>query len=266
MHAKRGEDLSRLEQALKNRKRAVLIGAAVGSYNPAFVEIVARLGYDSIWIEMEHQFITFAQAEDLCRIASGLGLLTMIRVADSRRENVLKAAECGPDIIDLPMANTVETVEEFVRHAKYAPLGSRGFYGASRALNYGIGAQIADLQRQLNNQLCLMIQIETCEAVKIASELCSVPGIDAVLIGPGDLSASFGSPGQTTDPRVVAAIEHTIEVVKQAGKAVAISTSPANVGYWSRKGADLVYVVGDISCMRIGAQKMLEDTIGALDQ
>ncbi|MDH7600587.1 MAG: aldolase/citrate lyase family protein [Armatimonadota bacterium] len=258
--------MTRLEQVIKNKNKPVLIGAAVSRYNPAFVEIIARLGYDSLWIEMEHQFITFAEAEDLCRVASGLGLLTMIRVADNRRENVLKAAECGPDIINLPMANTVETVKEFVRHAKYRPDGSRGFYGSSRALNYGIGADIADLQDQLNEKLCLMIQIETREAVANVVELCSVPGVDAVLIGPGDLSASFGVPGRTDDPRVLAAIEHAIDTAKLTGKTIAISTGPGNVGRWRCKGVSLVYVVGDIGCMRIGAQKAMEDTLRALEE
>jgi 2-keto-3-deoxy-L-rhamnonate aldolase RhmA len=257
--------LDKLEQALRNRKRKVLVGAAVGSYNPAFVEIIAKLGYDSLWIEMEHQFITFAQAEDLCRIASGLGLLTMIRIADCRRENVLKAAECGPDIIDLPMANTVDVVEEFVRHAKYAPEGSRGFYGSSRALGYSIGFDVVTMQQQVNSDLCLMIQLETREAIQNAEQLCSVPGINAVLIGPGDLSASFGVPGRTDDPRVINAIEAGIEKAKAAGKNVAISTSPANVGRWSRKGVDVVYVVGDASCIRVGAQKILEETLSALE-
>ncbi|MGQ9455981.1 MAG: HpcH/HpaI aldolase family protein [Armatimonadota bacterium] len=256
--------MNRLEKAIQENRKPVLIGAAIGYYNPAFVEIIATLGYDSLWIEMEHQFITFAQAEDLCRIASGLGLLTMIRIADSRRENVLKAAECGPDIIDLPMANTVDVVKEFVCHARYAPEGNRGFYGTSRAIKYSIGSDIAELQRKVNSELCLMIQLETCEAVNSAQELCSVPGIEGVLIGPGDLSASFNVSGQTENPRVVAAIQQSIDIAKAAGKRIAMSTSARNVGYWCDRGVDLVYIVGDASCMRIGAQNMLEEATGKL--
>lgn len=91
-------------------------------------------------------------------------------------------------------------------------------------------------------------------------------GIDGVLIGPGDLSASFGVPGQTEDPRVVAAIQQSIEIAKAAGKRVAMSTSARNVGYWCDRGVDLVYVVGDASCMRIGAQKVLEEAISKLEE
>ena len=62
------------------------------------------MGFDIVWFDMEHGFITFAEAENLCRIASGLGMLTLIRIPDARRQNVLKAAECGPDIINLPLS------------------------------------------------------------------------------------------------------------------------------------------------------------------
>ncbi len=253
--------MNNLEQAIEAKNGKPLIGAAVCSYNPAFVEIVAELGYDSLWIEMEHQFVTFAQAEDLCRIASGRGLLTMIRIPDARRENVLKAAECGPDIIDLPMANTVEVIEEFVSHARYAPEGRRGFYGSSRAVRYSAAGDIADEQKRINEELCLMAQIETMEAVERVDELCTVPGIGAVLIGPGDLSASLGVPGKLRDPSVIAAIERIIDGAKPAGKRVAIAIAPAEAPRWVKRGADLVYCVGDYSAMRIGAKTMLDEML-----
>lgn len=72
---------------------------------------------------MEHGFITSAEAADLCRIATGLGMLTMIRVPDTRCESVLKGTECGPDILDVPMANNREDLEELVRYARFAPVG-----------------------------------------------------------------------------------------------------------------------------------------------
>ncbi|MGC8863543.1 MAG: HpcH/HpaI aldolase family protein [Armatimonadota bacterium] len=255
--------MSKLDQAIEAKKGKPLIGAAVGSYNPTFLEIIAELGYDSVWIEMEHQFITFAQAEDLCRIASGLGLLTMIRIPDSRRENVLKAAECGPDIIDLPMCNTVEVVEEFVLHARYAPEGRRGFYGSSRAVRYSSG-DIVEEQRRINRELCLMAQIETAEAIERLDELLAVKGIGAVLIGPGDLSASLGVPGEVGDASVENAIGRIIDGARSAGKRVAIAINPTYARRWIERGADLVYCVGDVSAMRLGAKTMLDRVLSSL--
>src|SRR5690348_17708174 len=116
------QSATRLSRAVKEHG-APLLGIAAYFYDPIFVEIAAKLGFRVLWIEMEHAFISFSQAADLCRIASGCGMLTMIRISDNRRENVLKAAECGPDILDLPMAESPEDVSTFVQHARFRPEG-----------------------------------------------------------------------------------------------------------------------------------------------
>jgi 2-keto-3-deoxy-L-rhamnonate aldolase RhmA len=98
--------MNRLHRAISLANGKPLLGAALYFYDPIFLEIAAHMGFKVIWIEMEHAAITFAEAADLCRMAAGTGMLTMIRIPDSRRESVLKAAECGPDIIDIPMADS----------------------------------------------------------------------------------------------------------------------------------------------------------------
>lgn len=119
--------MTRLDQWLAEYG-APLPGAAVYSYNPGFIEIAAHLGFRVLWFEQEHAQTPLDRIADMCRIAAGLHLLTMIRIPDSRRESVLRAAECGPDILDLPMANTANMQRELVAHACYAPLRSAGRY------------------------------------------------------------------------------------------------------------------------------------------
>src|SRR5437868_11844417 len=104
--------MNRLRKAVENNNGRTLLGAALYFYDPIFLEIAAHMGYQAIWIEMEHAPITFAEAADLCRMASGSGMITMIRIPDSRRENILKAAECGPDIIDVAMVNQASQMTE----------------------------------------------------------------------------------------------------------------------------------------------------------
>src|SRR5437868_13714571 len=125
--------MSRIARAVKEHG-SPLLGIAAYFYDPIFVEIAAKLGFRLLWIEMEHAFITFAQAADLCRIASGVGMLTMMRIPDSRRESVLNAAECGTDIIDLPMVDSPETAKELIRYARFRPAGERGYVNVPRAL------------------------------------------------------------------------------------------------------------------------------------
>jgi 2-keto-3-deoxy-L-rhamnonate aldolase RhmA len=141
--------MNRLQEAVRQSGSAPLLGIAVYFYDPIFLEMAARLGFQVIWIEMEHGFITFAEAADLCRMARGTGMLTMIRVADTRRENVMKAAECGPDIIDVPMMETPTMIHELIQGARFPPQGNRGFFSVSRSLEYGLVDSVADEQMRL---------------------------------------------------------------------------------------------------------------------
>src|SRR5581483_4298508 len=255
--------MNRLQQAVLNHG-GPLIGAAAYLYNPEFLEIAALMGYRAAWIEMEHTFLTYAQAADLCRIAQGLGMLTMIRVPAPERATVLKAAECGPDIIDLPMANSPEMLEELVRNAKFPPEGARGFFSVSRAVKFGLDGPVCDEQQKLNRELCLMVQVETREAVDRIAELCKVPGIDGIFLGRADLSASFGVPGQTGHDRVFQAAAHTIRVAKAHGKQTAAGVAPQDVAFWVEQGVDLLYCINDIAAMKLGAAKALEAAREAL--
>jgi 2-keto-3-deoxy-L-rhamnonate aldolase RhmA len=250
--------MNRLQRAIEKNGGRTILGSAAYTYNPAFLEMSALMGYTAAWIEMEHTFTTFAEAADLCRMASGWGMLTMIRIPDIGRETILKAAECGPDIIDLPMANTPEMLEKLVLNARFPPVGVRGFFGVSRAVAFGIPGPVANRQRELNDELCLMIQIETKEAVERIDELCAVPGIDAIFLGPADLSASLGVPGQTGHPKVYGAAERVIHVARAHGKQVAVGAAPPDFPFWIGQRVDLLYAMNDLTAMKMGAEMGLE--------
>lgn len=256
--------MNRLRKAVAENGAGTLLGVAAYTYDPSFLEIAALLGFKVAWIESEHMTMGIPQVGDLCRVASALGMVTMIRIPNATRTSVLHAAECGPDIIDLPMANSPEDARSLVRHAKFPPIGERGFFSGSRAIKYGIN-KIADEQQRINNDLCLMIQIESQQAVDGAAELCAVPGIDAVFLGPGDLSASLGIAGQTGDPRVQQAAARAIGVAKANGKLTAAGIALADLPFWAKQNLDVLFVTNNIVAMRSGAQLALEAARKALD-
>ena len=256
--------VTRLESKLQHGRP--LLGTALYRHDPVFVEIAALLGFQVLWIEMEHAAISFKEAADLCRIASGANLVTMIRIPDAARDNVLRAAECGPDILDLPMANTPDVLSRFVRHARYAPDGERGSFGASRAVRYGLYESMAEEQRRVNDELCLIGQIETREAVRNAEELCQVPGIDGVFFGPSDLSASFGVTGETAHPIVVESIARCIGIARKHGKLVALMASPKHAAEWAAKGVDLLFCCSDVAALRHGVRAIVDDFRASLTE
>ncbi len=257
--------MNRLQQAVQANDGKALLGAAVYFYDPIFLEICAHLGYQVIWIEMEHGHITFAEAADLCRMASGSGMLTMIRIPDVRRENVLKGAECGPDILDVPMIETAEQMHHLREYARFAPAGSRGFFSVSRAINYGICDGVVAEQQNLNTGLCLMAQIETSTALGRIDELAAVPDVD-LFIGPADLAASLGVPAQTSHPSVQEAAEKIVKAARAHKKCVATACAPDEFAFWLGLGIDLLFCANDISCLKQAAGDLLGDARQILER
>ena len=250
--------MNRLRQAVAANGGKTLLGAAVYFYDPVFLEICAHLGYQAIWIEMEHGHITFAEAADLCRMAAGTGMLTMLRIPDVSRENVLKGAECGPDILDVPMIETPEQMHSLREYARFAPSGSRGFFSVSRALRYSIPSSAVTQQRSINSDLCLMAQIESRAGLDRVDELAAVADVD-LFIGPADLAASLGLPSQTSHPDVQAAAAKIVRAARRNNKCVATACAPDEFALWLGLGLDLLYCANDISCLKQAAGDWLGD-------
>jgi 2-keto-3-deoxy-L-rhamnonate aldolase RhmA len=192
-------------------------------------------------------------------------MLTMIRIPDSRRESVLKAAECGPDIIDIPMADTPEQLTELVEYSRFAPTGRRGVFSCSRALQYGFGESVVEGQQRLNRELSLLAQVETAAALARVEELAAVPGVD-LFIGPSDMAASLGVPGQTSHEKVLAAGERIVQAARRHGKKVVTACGAADYIHWVRMGVDLLFCTNDIVCLKMGAQAALKAAAEAIAQ
>jgi 2-keto-3-deoxy-L-rhamnonate aldolase RhmA len=189
----------------------------------------------------------------------------MIRIPDSRRENVLKAAECGPDIIDIPMADSPEQIAELLRFARFAPAGNRGYFSVSRAVHYGIVDSVSDEQQRLNRELSLLAQIETVQALERVEELASIPDVD-LFIGPADLAASLGCPGQTNHPLVLEAAARIFASARRHGKKIVTACAASDYAHWTRLGVDLLFCTNDIVCLKMGARSALDSAHEAIER
>ena len=199
------------------------LGVFICLPSPESAEIFAELGYDWLIIDTEHGPYDELTAQRMLQ-AVGRRCPCVVRVPSNEDVWIKKALDIGPAGVLVPLVNTAETAARVIRGCRYAPEGVRGMGGA-RAHRYGIGFQ--DYVAQANRKIAAIVQAEHIEAVQNIEAIVKVPGIDAVFVGPYDLSASMGKPGQINDPEVQAAIGRVRQAALNAGVKLGIYCSDA---------------------------------------
>jgi len=222
----------------------VLIGCGISSGGPRMAEVAARIGFDVVWMEMEHATADLATTEAMCVSAEAGGAIPLVRAAGYGRSHILHALEVGARIVVVPLVNDESACREVVRHGKFRPLGQRGFNTRSRAM--GFGADPAAMARA-NEETCLMPQVESLEAVKNLDGILSVEGIGGIFIGPGDLSADLGRPREYEDPQLQDIVRQCIARSRGAGLHAGILVGEgALLDAALEAGADLCVVGSDV--------------------
>ena len=236
------------------RERQTLLGTLVNSTDPASAEILAEVGFDWLFIDAEHGP---HETTDLLSVLRAVDhrIPCVVRVPAPEEIPIKKTLDIGATGIIAPQTNTVEQVESVVRYCRYSPQGSRGV-GLGRATTYGQG--FADYVGTANDNVAVIVQAEHIEAVENIEAIVQVEGVDAILIGPYDLSASLGKMGQVTDPEVVAAIDHVTDVCHAAEMPLGIFgvTAEAVIPYRD-KGFSLIVSGVDLLMIAQTAKQML---------
>ncbi|HTL29177.1 MAG TPA: aldolase/citrate lyase family protein [Tepidisphaeraceae bacterium] len=234
-------------------------GVCVLSGSTRLAEMAARIGFDTVWIEMEHGPAGFDQVESLCMAVEAGGAVPTVRISDNQRHHMLRALEAGAIIVVVPMINTAEQASDIVRHGKYPPIGSRGFNTRSRGVRYGLAGPGEPSFKAANARTHLFAQIESVEAVKNLEAICAVKGLSGIFIGPGDLSISMGCPGQLTNPNLIETISTCIRTARSRGLHAGILAVPSPLlDAAIAAGADLVFCGGDFTELAIAWPKLLE--------
>jgi 2-dehydro-3-deoxyglucarate aldolase/4-hydroxy-2-oxoheptanedioate aldolase len=230
------------------------IGAFICLPSPESAEIFAELGYDWLIIDTEHGPYDELTAQRMLQ-AVGRRCPCVVRVPSNEEVWIKKALDIGSAGVLVPLVNNAEVAARVARACQYAPAGVRGMAGA-RAHRYGIGFQ--EYVDQANQRIVAIVQAEHIEAVQNIAAIVSVPGIDAVFIGPYDLSASMGKPGQVRDPEVQAAIRAVRDAVLNAGLKLGIYCSdPDSARDFVQQGYTLIGMSTDLNYLTTSAGQAL---------
>lgn len=191
-----------LKKAL--RSGDLTVGSWITLGSTAIAEILAKAGYDWLVVDLEHSTISLEQAGDLIRVIDLVGSVPLVRLTSNDAEQVKRIMDAGAHGVVVPMVNTREEAEKAVAATRYAPLGNRGV-GLARAQGYG--ASFPEYLEWQKNDPIVVVQIEHEKALLNLEEIFSVPGVDAFIIGPYDLSCSMSIPGEFDNPEFLEAME-----------------------------------------------------------
>ena len=243
---------SNFRAGLKNGD--ILIGTLITMPVPEVAEIMVEVGFDWLFVDTEHAPFN---AKDALKIlqAAGNRCPCVVRIPANEEVWIKKALDIGADGIIAPQVNSAEEAEHIVRMCKYPPQGTRSV-GIGRAHKYGLGFK--EYVARANDEIAVILQAENTNALKNISEIVRVPGIDAIFIGPYDLSASMGKMGNVTDADVRNAISTMAECCKNAGVRLGIFTDTAETAAaYIEQGFTLIAISTDGLYMAQGAKKTL---------
>lgn len=178
------------------------VGILLSLPSPEVVEICIDAGFDWLFIDMEHGLLDFASVQRMVQAAAGR-VSCIVRAPAHDPAWIGKALDTGADGLIFPHVNSAVEAAACVRAALYSPAGARSI-GVARSQGYGAG--IREDLAAANGRITLIAQAEHIDAVRAIDSILEVPGLDAVFIGPLDLSASLGIPGRTDEARVQDAI------------------------------------------------------------
>ncbi|MEX2262371.1 MAG: aldolase/citrate lyase family protein [Bryobacteraceae bacterium] len=201
-----------------------------------FPRILAATGFQWAFIDTEHGGFDLETVQDICRISNLCGLCPIVRVADLQYALVARSLDCGAQGVIFPRVESVELLERAISWTKFPPVGVRGYGLSGVNVDYE-PAGFKEIIEHMNANTMVVLQIETRRALEMREELLAVPGIDAVMIGPADLSISLGVPGEFQHPKLVEAMEAVRDTCVRRGIAPGTQTrSAALARFWKDRG------------------------------
>tara|TARA_Y100000588_G_scaffold230148_1_gene243856 strand:+ start:81 stop:917 length:837 start_codon:yes stop_codon:yes gene_type:complete len=228
--------------------------------DPAVHEMAGLMGFDGIWMDMEHHVYSLQTAQELFRAARlGSGADILARPAAGEWTRIMRMLEAGAHAILYPRCSDADEAKQVVKAMKFFPQGERGCDGGNRDMPF-CHIDTAAYNKEANEQTVLFCQIETPASLEQAYKILEVEGVDGLFFGPNDFSVESGIPGQTrNNPVIDNAIKQIADAAKQTGKHWGIPSAFENASKYLDMGATLICHGADIMLVKAGYQKIQDN-------
>jgi 4-hydroxy-2-oxoheptanedioate aldolase len=246
-----------VKRALKAGQPSVGTWLSLGSILAA--RFLARAGFAWLTVDIEHSLVDWETASHMFAAIADAGCIALARVPSNRHDHIKRVLDNGAHGIVVPMVNSREEAQAAVAACLYPPVGNRSVGGSAHALNFGASA--ADYFARANEEVLIVLQCEHIQAVENADAIFSVPGIDAIFVGPNDLAASMrGKDGRPPSGEATAqAMKHILETCRNHHVAPGLHcTSAEEARHRMDEGWQFVAIGSELRMMLNGVNAILE--------
>lgn len=220
-----------------------LAGALLSLPEPGVATILGASGFDYVVVDAEHGPFTLASLRGVVEALAATPAHTIVRVAANDPTVIKQTLELGVDGIQVPGVGSAAEAAAAVRAIRYAPEGARGI-GVGRSTRYGL--DLPGYLHEANARTAALVMIEDAGGVEHIEEIAAAAGLDAIIVGPLDLSAGLGVIGQTGHPTVTEAIERIVRAGREAGVPVGLGGPPGHLATLVEQGSHVTLIFFDV--------------------
>ncbi len=250
--------------ALRNLRAGNFVRVACISRvsDPWLTEVVGRLGFDVVWLDMEHRSFGYAAIAPIALACRATGMDLMVRILKTGYSSPMRVLESGANGIMVPHCLSAGEARQWVEWTRFPPWGKRGFDGAGADADYMLADPVEHL-KHANEETFLVLEIEDREAVECVENIAALQGVDLLFVGTSDLTLSYGVPMQFSHPLVERAIDRVAAAAAKAGKWWGIPTGTAEEAQKALdRGARMVTCGSDHAFLVSGFQSAFQEFSG----
>jgi 2-keto-3-deoxy-L-rhamnonate aldolase RhmA len=243
-------------QLLRARGAKTPLGTWVMSASPIVAEAIGSAGFDWGVLDMEHTPLDLMDLVHLLQAVGNTKMVPVVRVPWNDTVYVKRVLDAGAHTLLFPFVQNAEEARQAIAATRYAPEGVRGMAGMSRASRFGT---VPDFFKTANKMVGVVVQLETPQAIAALEEIAAVPGVDALFVGPGDLSGAMGRVGELTHPDVMHLMTDAARRARAIGMPIGtVGGTPEVVTRYRAAGYDFVAVASDLGLLMRGAQAAVQ--------